>query len=146
MAGVQGGGLGSRVVSLAADGARDVSRSQLFVQCDPAPPGQTRPLCRAHDGSRTLLWRVDPPSGRRQAVAAVEGLAWPAQPHGVGWLLTVNVGTRQDLYRLEDDRLVRLDIGDTPPWIQAVAGYEGGVAVLVSDTTGRSLLRRYALP
>jgi hypothetical protein len=146
MAGPLAGHLGSRVVALDADGARELCASQLFVQCDAAPPGDTRPLCRAHDGSRTALWRVDPAVGRQRLVAAVEGLAWSAQPGEGGWLLTVSVGTNQDLYRLEDDRLVRLEIGDTPPWIQAAASYEGGVGVLVTDRAGRPALRRYARP
>ncbi len=146
LAGATGAGFGSRVLSLDAHGAREISESQLFVQCDSPPPGGGPPLCRANDGARTGLWRVDPASGERHAAALVHGFAWPARAQGERWLFLVNAGTRQHLDLLEGDRLVRLDTGVARSWIQAVAGYEGGVGVLVSDTSGRSRLQRYALP
>jgi hypothetical protein len=146
LAGALGERFGSRVMSLGAEGAREICESQLFVQCDAAPPGDAGLLCRANDGSRTLLWWVDPESGEREVAASVEGFAWPPRSRSDAWLLTVNDGAKQHLYRLKDDRMVRLDVGETPPWIQAVAGYEGGVGILASDRAGRALLRRYALP
>ncbi len=141
-----GVGLGCRVLSLDAGGARELYESELFVQCDAPLPPETQPLCRANDGSRTALWRMDPASGERHLVGVLEGFAWAAQAQPGGWLLLVNEGTRQNLYVLEDERLVRLDVGETPPWIHAVAGYGDGVGVLVSNSAGRRLLRRFAQP
>ena len=74
----------------------------------------------------------------------LEGFAWAVQARPGGWLLLVNVGTGQTLHVLEGDRLVRLDVGETPPWIHAVAGNRDGVGVLVSDSAGQRLLRRFA--
>jgi hypothetical protein len=142
-----GGALpGSRVMSLDAGGARELYASQLFVQCDPAPPGRTRSLCRTHDGSRTALWRVDPASGERQALVSLEGYAWPAVAWETDWLLLFSSGTRQDLYHVSDEGLARLDIGNETPWVQAVAGYDGGVGVVVPEGSQQSRLLRYALP
>ncbi len=145
LAGYTGMGLGARVLSLDADGARELYESQLHVQCDAPRPGETQPLCRANDGKRTTLWRVDPASGQARFVARIDGFTWPARPQSGGWLLLVNAGTRQRLHLLHDERLDQLDVGDTPPWIQAVAAFDGGVGVVVSDTGARALLRRYRL-
>jgi hypothetical protein len=146
LAGSSGVGLGSRVVTLDSAGVRELGESQLFVQCNASSPGEGWPLCQAHDGSRTAVWKVDPAEGERELLASLRGLAWAARPHGEGWLLLANVGTAQHLYHVGQAGLVRLDVGGTPPWIQAAAGYEGGVGVLVIDRNGHPELRRYALP
>jgi hypothetical protein len=137
---------GSRVVSLDAGGASELYTSDLFVQCDAAPPGRTHPLCRSHDGSRTALWRVDPVEGGRQTLAVLEGYAWPAVSWETDWLVLFSAGTRQDLYRVGDEGLTRLDIGEGTPWVQAVAGYEGGVGLVVLESGQRSRLLRLARP
>jgi hypothetical protein len=75
----------------------------------------------------------------------LDGLAWSAPALGDGWLVLVNAGRQQELFRLRGERLERLDLGGTPPWIHAVAGFEAGVGAVVSDARGPRL-RRFALP
>jgi hypothetical protein len=137
---------GSRVVSLDADGAHELYGSRLFVQCDAAPPGRTRPLCRTHDGSRTALWRVDPAEGGREVLAVLEGYAWPAVPWRTDWLLLSSAGSVQELHLVGEGPPTRLDIGRETPWVQTVAGFDGGVGVLVYDGPRRSRLLLYRLP
>jgi hypothetical protein len=139
-------GPGTRLLSLDAAGPRLLYESDLFVQCDEPHVDATEILCRASDGVRTSFWRIDPANGARRNVALLNGLGWSARPEPDGWLVLVQAGSRQLLYRLGSNEVAQLDTGDGPPWIHAVAGFDGGIGTIVSGTGGQPRLHRYAVP
>jgi Zn-dependent protease with chaperone function len=139
------GEAGTRLLALDAGGHRPLLDSQLRVQCDEPPPGVRAFVCRAHDGQRSWLWSVDPVSGERQLLGAVQGFAMPPRPAARGGVLLVHEDRGQSLYRLANAGPVRLRRGEDPrgAWALDATGFAEGVGLLIAGAQRRPRLRLY---
>jgi len=133
--------LETEIVLLTHDGPRPIGVTGLELQC-PAPSLDGPLQCLAHDGVRTIIWEIDPVSGRPEARGSLPGQLTPVQAQGDQVLAH---GTRLEpvLLRPRDRAVTRLRVHAVGLPVLAAGGRALGV---LRDEGAGGTLTVFALP